>query len=136
MAQELRPDRHLGGARARRSWTQASARPWLSTCSLGKAQKPISINHHSYDTRSIASPDILARLPKLGETAGQEDPSAQVKFFYPDFDWTWYGIEFDGEDLFYGLVTGFEKEFGAFRLSELMENRGKLGPRDRARFLL
>ena len=30
-------------------------------------------------------------------------------------------------DLFYGLVTGFEKELGTFRLSELMENRGKLG---------
>jgi hypothetical protein len=75
----------------------------------------------------LLPPDILARLPKLGATPGQEDPSAQVKFFYPDFDWTWYGIEFDGEDIFFGLVDGFEKEFGTFRLSELMENRGKLG---------
>ena len=75
----------------------------------------------------LLPPEILARLPKLGETSNQEDPRAQVKFFYPDFSWTWYGIEFDGEDIFYGLVDGFEKEFGSFRLSELMENRGKLG---------
>jgi len=75
----------------------------------------------------LLTPDILARLPKLGETSGQKDPVAQVKFFYPDFGWTWYAIEFDGEDIFYGLVDGFEKEFGSFRLSELLENRGKLG---------
>jgi hypothetical protein len=50
-----------------------------------------------------------------------------VKFFYPDFSWTWYPTEFDGDDLFFGLVDGFEKELGYFRLSELLENRGKLG---------
>ncbi len=75
----------------------------------------------------LLPPEILARLPKLGATSGQKDPIAQVKFFYPDFGWTWYAIEFDGTDLFYGLVDGFEKELGHFRLSELMENRGKLG---------
>lgn len=71
--------------------------------------------------------EILDRLPKLGETAEQENPVAIVKFFYPDFSWTWYGIEFDGQDIFYGLVDGFEREFGTFSLKELMENRGKLG---------
>jgi len=50
-----------------------------------------------------------------------------VKFFYPDFSWTWYGIEFDGKDVFYGLVDGFEKELGCFLLSELMECHGKFG---------
>ena len=65
-------------------------------------------------------------MPRLGETGEQGDPVAQVKFFYPDFGWTWYGVEFDGEDLFYGLVDGFEKELGSFSLSELLQNRGKL----------
>lgn len=51
----------------------------------------------------------------------------RVKFFYPDFSWTWYAIEFDGDDLFFGLVDGFEKELGYFRLSELLQNRGKFG---------
>ena len=35
--------------------------------------------------------------------------------------------EFDGDDLFFGFVSGFERELGYFRLSELLENRGKLG---------
>lgn len=50
-----------------------------------------------------------------------------VKFFYPDFSWTWYGIEFDGKDIFYGYIKGFENELGSFSLSELKANRGKLG---------
>lgn len=71
--------------------------------------------------------EILDILPKLGETSGQTDPVAVAKFFYPDFSWTWFAIEFDGKDIFYGYVKGFEKEFGTFSLKELMENRGKLG---------
>lgn len=66
-------------------------------------------------------------LPPLGGTEGDPDPLCRVKFFYPDFSWTWYAIEFDGEDTFFGLVDGFEKELGYFRLSELRENRGKFG---------
>ncbi len=71
--------------------------------------------------------NVLSSLPPLGSTDEQPDPIVQVKFFFPDFSWTWYAIEFDGDDLFYGFVDGFEKELGYFRLSELMENRGKLG---------
>jgi hypothetical protein len=63
----------------------------------------------------------------LGATEGEQDPLVRVKFFYPDFSWTWYGIEFDGDDLFFGLVDGFEKELGYFQLSELRANRGKWG---------
>ena len=70
---------------------------------------------------------ILEQLPKLGETADQENPLVIVKFFYPDFSWTWYAFEFDGKDIFYGLVDGFEIEFGTFSLKELIENSGKLG---------
>lgn len=70
---------------------------------------------------------VLSKLPELGATGGQEDMMVQVKFFYPDFSWTWYPLEFDGDDLFFGLVVGFEKEFGYFRLSELLDNRGKWG---------
>ncbi len=66
-------------------------------------------------------------LPPLGTTENEENPLCRVKFFYPDFSWTWYAIEFDGDDLFFGFVDGFEKELGYFRLSELLENRGKWG---------
>ena len=52
---------------------------------------------------------------------------AQVKFFTPDSNWTWYASEFDGEDTFFGLVSGFEVELGYFTLSELQGARGPLG---------
>ena len=75
----------------------------------------------------LLPPSLLERLPPLGATEDEEDPLIRAKFFYPDFSWTWYAIEFDGDDLFFGLVDGFERELGYFRLSELMGNRGKLG---------
>lgn len=50
-----------------------------------------------------------------------------VKFFTPTSSWTWYATEFDGEDMFFGLVDGFEKEFGYFSLSELESIDGPHG---------
>lgn len=71
---------------------------------------------------------IRARLPELysNEHIGLE-ALAQVKFFTPDSNWTWYASEFDGEDIFFGLVDGFEIELGYFSLSELQDTRGPLG---------
>jgi hypothetical protein len=40
---------------------------------------------------------------------------------------TWYASEFDGEDTFFGLVSGFEVEYGYFSLKELDEARGPMG---------
>ncbi|MFP4029674.1 MAG: DUF2958 domain-containing protein [Candidatus Brocadiia bacterium] len=91
---------------------------------------------------------------KLPDLYSQEDMGgeavAYVKFFTPDSDWTWYVTEGSpvatGDDrhdisfaeaeeqgletrdvLFFGLVDGFAKELGYFRLSELREARGPLG---------
>jgi hypothetical protein len=68
------------------------------------------------------------KLPQLysGENEGL-DALAQVKFFTPDSNWTWYATEFDGEDIFFGLVDGFELELGYFSLKELKEVAGPLG---------
>lgn len=52
---------------------------------------------------------------------------AIVKFFTPDANWTWYASEFDGEDIFFGLVSGLEIELGYFSLSELESIKGPLG---------
>lgn len=83
----------------------------------------------------LLTDELLKALPPLGTTAEEQDPTVQCKFFYPDFSWTWYAIEYDGEDLFYGFVDGFEQELGYFRLSELQANRGKLGlPIERDRY--
>lgn len=76
----------------------------------------------------LLTKEILEKLPKLytQEEKGLE-AVAIVKFFTPDSNWTWYATEFDGDDLFFGLVDGFEKEIGYFRLSELQSVKGALG---------
>ena len=76
----------------------------------------------------LLTKEVLEKLPKLytQEEKGL-DAIAIVKFFTPDSNWTWYATEFDGDDLFFGLVDGFEKEIGYFRLSELKSVKGALG---------
>ena len=75
----------------------------------------------------LLTKEILEKLPMLHSSEQKKDPMVWCKFFYPDFDWTWFVIEFDGKDTFYGLVKGFEEELGYFSLSELLLNKGKLG---------
>ena len=70
---------------------------------------------------------LRKRLPPLYSQEDVEDPLVVVKFFHPATDWTWYAIEFDGADLFFGLVSGFDVELGYFSLSELSSVKGRLG---------
>jgi hypothetical protein len=86
--------------------------------------------------------EIRSRLPALyaNEKLGL-DAKAQVKYFTPDSNWSWYASEgspvdangyFDTDKekvdfLFYGLVSGFEVELGYFSLNELKAARGPLG---------
>ncbi|MBI5930006.1 MAG: DUF2958 domain-containing protein [Chloroflexi bacterium] len=79
---------------------------------------------------------IREQLPKLyaNEKLGLDAP-ALVKFFSADSGWTWYASEYDGEDVFFGLVVGYEIEIGYFSLAELREVRGPMGlPIERDRF--
>ena len=68
---------------------------------------------------------IKAKLPTLGETENTscDDKEFIVKFFNPMGDWEWFVAEGeeldDGDWQFFGLVHGFEKEWGYFCLSEL-----------------
>jgi len=77
---------------------------------------------------NLMTKDVRHKLPGLyaQEHLGG-DALAYAKFFTPDSSWTWYATEFDGKDTFFGLVHGFEKEFGYFSLSELESVRGPLG---------
>jgi hypothetical protein len=72
--------------------------------------------------------ETRAVLPQLyaNERKGLE-AVAPIKFFTPDSNWIWYPTEFDGDDVFFGLVDGFEMELGYFSLSELESVRGSLG---------
>ena len=67
----------------------------------------------------LLTDEIRQKLPQLYSQEDVEDPIAQVKFFHPLSNWTWYATEFDGEDLFFGLVQGCEEELGYFSLSEM-----------------
>jgi hypothetical protein len=79
-------------------------------------------------TMELLDGEGRALLPPLysGEKLGLQ-AIASVKFFTPDSGWTWYPTEFDGEDLFFGLVSGLAVELGYFSLAELEEVRGPLG---------
>ena len=71
--------------------------------------------------------ELREKLPVLGTTEKQADPTAICKFFTPDGSWTWFAFEFDGEDTFFGAVSGHEFELGYFSLAELQETTGPLG---------
>jgi len=63
------------------------------------------------------------------------DTIAPLKFFTPDANWTWYPTEFDGDDIFFGLASGNDVEFGIFALSDLESIRGGFGlPLERDRY--
>jgi len=57
-----------------------------------------------------------------------ENPTALVKLFDPTGSWTWYIAAYDPETRnAWGLVDGFEKEYGSIYMPELVEHRGRFG---------
>lgn len=74
---------------------------------------------------------LRKKLPPLdaNEEKSLEETMVVVKFFTPWSFWTWYVTEFDGEDIFFGYVDGFEAELGYFSLSELESTCGPFGLR-------
>jgi len=91
-----------------------------------KGKKLLS-QYRKEQTMKLLTKDVLEKLPKLYSQENVKDPMVICKFFYPDFSWTWYAIEFDGKDQFFGYVDGDFPELGYFSLSELLANRGKFG---------
>ena len=73
---------------------------------------------------ALLNEDVRRRLPALYATEHDADPIAQVKFFATFANWTWYATEFDGENLFFGLVFGFVAELGYFSLVDLESGAG------------
>jgi hypothetical protein len=92
---------------------------------LDKSEDQLQTNPPTGD--NLLDDESKAKLPELysGEEKGL-DALAQVKFFTPDSNWTWWVSEFDGEDIMFGLVSGFELELGYFSLKELQEVRGPM----------
>ena len=75
----------------------------------------------------LLTKEITTKLPFLYTQEDIEDPKVIVKFFAVWTNWTWYGIEFDGKDLFFGYVAGDFPELGYFSLSELRGLKGPMG---------
>lgn len=89
---------------------------------MPERKRRIPRGHELLDKASRESLPPLYTNEEIGLAA-----LALVKFFTPDSNWTWYASEFDGEDIFFGLVSGFEVELGYFSLSELDAVSGPLG---------
>jgi hypothetical protein len=70
---------------------------------------------------------LKRKLPPLYATENDRDPMVICKFFFPAFHWTWYAIEYDGKDTFFGWVDGDFPELGYFSLSELKSITDKWG---------
>ena len=80
----------------------------------------------------LMTKEILRQIPKLNEQDGLgANAICYVKFFHPLSQWAWYATEFDGDDTFFGLVCGFEKELGYFSLREMTELRVRGLPMER-----
>ena len=75
----------------------------------------------------LLTADVRAALPPLYANEGVDDPIVVAKFFTPWTNWTWFATEFDGTDIFFGLVKGHETELGYFSLAELQSIRGPAG---------
>lgn len=76
----------------------------------------------------LLTQEIRKSFPEFGSTDGMGDDAPVIaKFFTPDSNWTWYATEFDGENEFFGLVCGLEKELGYFSLEELESVHGPMG---------
>ena len=77
----------------------------------------------------LLTKEITTKLPALYTQENEKDPMIICKFFTIWSNWTWYGIEFDGKDQFFGYVVGHEPELGYFSLSELQCLKGPMGLR-------
>ena len=75
----------------------------------------------------LITEELRKKIPAIYTQEESERPVAYAKFFTPDSYWTWYVMEFDGDDLCFGLVHGHEEELGYFSLSELESVKGKFG---------
>lgn len=71
--------------------------------------------------------ELRTKIPPLYATEKDANPSAWVRLFTPDSSWTWYIVEYDGQDQCFGLVVGHAVELGYFSLAEIRAARGGLG---------
>ena len=78
----------------------------------------------------LLTKEIKNKLPTIGSQSNSKDPVVYVKFFDPCGSFTWFIIEYDGEETFFAFVKSHlcpEGELGYVSLSELKSINGPLG---------
>ena len=77
----------------------------------------------------LLTKEIEKMIPPYNSQEGKgTEMVAYVKFFTPWSNWTWYAMEYDKENkIFFGLVKGFDIEYGDFSLEELESVTGPFG---------
>ena len=82
-------------------------------------------NYSSRRGHKLMTKEVGDSIPTIGANEDVEDHDsvlAPAKLFSPYTGWRWYITEWDAESgLCFGLVEGFETEFGYFNLTELAE---------------
>lgn len=76
----------------------------------------------------LLTKELEKKLPRLYSTENTplEEKTVIVKFFTPFSNWAWYATEYDPEThTFFGLIDGFEKEWGYFSLDEFEAINGQ-----------
>jgi hypothetical protein len=67
-------------------------------------------------------------LPTIDEARDEAIPMARVKLFAPSGGWTWFINSYDPDTRqAFGMVDGFECEYGYFDMAELVDHRGLFG---------
>ena len=76
----------------------------------------------------LLTEELRRQIPSMKSQENNRNPMVVAKFFNPGGAGTWYVIEFDGEDTFFGYVCGLgDNELGYFSLRELQDFRGRFG---------
>jgi hypothetical protein len=78
----------------------------------------------------LITEELRKQLPPLYSQENELDPMVICKFFTPDSSFTWFIIEFDGDDLLFCKVYSHlcpDGELGYSSLSEIESVRGALG---------
>lgn len=65
-------------------------------------------------------------IPPLYASEKQDAPLALLKLFTPDANWSWFLLEYNGQDTCFALVVGLDTEFGYVSLQEIRDARGPL----------
>lgn len=71
-------------------------------------------------TARLLTGDILERIPSLGGSASDPDPTIWARLDDPSRGWTWWIREYDlATGVAYGLLDGYECDWGAFRTDDI-----------------